>query len=164
MMTHEEELSSLAAQLFDEGARMMRLRPNVQVSDAVRGLPAVLTALCEVEVPLTAGDLARLTGLTSARIANILKALEAKGFIERRTAADDRRRVEVMATPLGREEEASRRKMGERFVMEFLDELGLEDARDLVRVLRRVNEVMVDRRAEGRDELARAMREGRCER
>ena len=163
MLSHEEELRSLAYQLFDEGARMMRMRPNVQVSDSVRGLSVVLKALCEVDVPLTAGDLARLTGLTSARIANILKALEDKGYIERRASQEDRRRVEVKATPLGREEDSARREMGERFAIEFLDELGIDDARDLVRMLRRVNEVMADRRAEGRDELPRVMQEGGCE-
>ena len=155
----EEELRALARELFCQGAQMMRLRPNMDVRESVRGLPAVMTALCESEGPLSPGELARFTGVSDSRIANILRVLEERGYVVRRASVGDRRRVEVLVTELGRAHEARHREVGERFVMEFLDELGLDDARDLVRVISRVNEVMVDRRAEGRDVSAGRMRE-----
>lgn len=155
----EEELRALARELFAQGAQMMRLRPNVDVRDSVRGLPAVMTALCETDEPLSPSELARITGVSDARIANILRVLEERGCVLRRASVGDRRRVEVLATERGRAEESRRRAAGERFVMEFLDELGIDDARDLVRVISRVNEVMVDRRAEGRDVCAAHARE-----
>lgn len=144
------ELQELAHRLFEEGERMMRLKPMPQVHDSVRGLPAVVRTLARAKGPLSPGDLARASQVTDARIANVLKVLEARGYIERRPSTADRRRVEVVLTEKGREQERARAKEGLRFMTEFLGELGVDDARDLVRLLSRINEVMEQRRAEGR--------------
>ena len=45
--------------------------------------------------PLTAGDLARRTGLTTASITTLIDRLEAAGFVARRHDPSDRRRVMV---------------------------------------------------------------------
>lgn len=147
---HEEQLRELAHSLFEEGARMMRLKPSPHMQDAVRGLPAVVRALAMAKGPLSPGDLARASEVTDARIANILRVLEGRGLIERRVSTTDRRRVEVTLTEKGRAEERARAEEGLRFMMGFLDDLGLDDARDLVRLVGRVNDVMERRRSEGR--------------
>lgn len=45
--------------------------------------------------PLTAGDLARATGLTTASMTTVIDRLERAGFVVRRRNASDRRRVVV---------------------------------------------------------------------
>lgn len=149
-MSREGELRELARRLFEEGKRMMRLKPMPQVQDSVRGLPAVVRTLAMAKGPLSPGDLARASEVSDARIANILKVLEGRGYIERRPSKVDRRRVEVVLTEEGREEERVRAQEGMRFMVGFLDELGVDDARELVRLVGRVNEVMERRRRDGR--------------
>ena len=147
----EEELRDIVHGLFEEGQRMMRLKPMPAMQDSVRGLGAVTRELCLSARPLSPGELARVAHVSDARIANILKVLEERGVIERRTAKADRRRVEVVVTEKGREEERRRFQEGERFMVDFFSELGVEDAREFVRIFRRINDVMERRRVEGRE-------------
>jgi len=49
--------------------------------------------------PLTAGELARATGLTTASITGVLDRLEEGGFVRRERDAHDRRRVVVHLNP-----------------------------------------------------------------
>ena len=147
----EEELRALSARLFEEGVRMMRLKPMPRIRDSVRGLPEVMRILCMSGRPMSPSELARKSGVTDARIANILKALESRGLIERRPGEHDRRRVVVSVTDYGRAQERARAQEGSRFLIDFLSELGLDDARELVRIIARVNEVIERRHEEGRD-------------
>lgn len=142
---------SLADELMRRGFELSRLKPARSISESTRGLPAVMAELLVAGEPLSSGELARRTGVTDARIANILKVLESKGYVERRPSSKDRRRVEVVPTSLGREVSDRRRLEGKRFVAEFLSDLGEQDAQDLVRVLGKVVEVVAWRRAQGRD-------------
>lgn len=58
-----------------------------------------LVALAGPEDPLTAGELARQTGLTTASITGVLDRLEAGGFVRRERDPKDRRRVNVKLNP-----------------------------------------------------------------
>src|SRR5258706_417211 len=49
--------------------------------------------------PVTAGELARATGLTRGAITGVIDRLERKGFAKRGAARADRRKVLVRATP-----------------------------------------------------------------
>lgn len=51
--------------------------------------------------PLTAGQIAELTGLTTGAVTGVLDRLESKGWISRRRDPDDRRRVIVTLLPGG---------------------------------------------------------------
>jgi DNA-binding MarR family transcriptional regulator len=56
--------------------------------------------------PLSAGDLARQTGLATASVTNLVDRLERKGFVRRLRDPRDRRRIVVEARPEGVEEAA----------------------------------------------------------
>src|SRR3954447_8543909 len=58
------------------------------------------------EGPVTAGRLAKESGLTTAAVTSVLDRLEAAGFVARRRDTEDRRRVLVDATPLAHERAA----------------------------------------------------------
>jgi DNA-binding MarR family transcriptional regulator len=52
-------------------------------------------ALIEPEGEMTAGELAELSGLTTGAVTGLVDRLEKAGFVERRRAPDDRRKVFV---------------------------------------------------------------------
>lgn len=58
-----------------------------------------LDILC-LRGPVTAGELAQATGLTTGAITGLIDRLEAAGFARRERAAQDRRKVLVRALPL----------------------------------------------------------------
>jgi DNA-binding MarR family transcriptional regulator len=49
--------------------------------------------------PMTAGDIAELTGLTTGAVTGVLDRLERAGFVRRERDPDDRRRVVVRLVP-----------------------------------------------------------------
>ena len=145
-----DEFHALARELMAQGCRFARFRPQHDVSASTRGLPAIMRVLLEADGPVSPGELARRTGVSDARVANALRTLEERGFVERRAAREDRRRVEVTLAEAGREDIARHSSEAERHVADLLREMGPDDARDLVRVFGRALEVMARRRREGR--------------
>lgn len=99
---------------------------------------------------LTPGELADRAWVSSARIANILRALEAKGWIEREHSKTDRRRVHVTVTDKGFHDLEIKRREFEGRAAAFLEQLGEEDTNELVRLLRRTNQI-IDHNQERRD-------------
>ena len=91
-----------------------------------------------------------MPGSSSARIANILRALEAKGWIEREHSKTDRRRVHVIVTDKGFQDLEIKRREFEERTAAFLEQLGETDTQEMVRLLRRANEI-IDRNQERRD-------------
>jgi len=87
------------------------------------------------------GAISRDLGLSTGRTAIALKSLEKKGMISRNVSETDRRCVVVKITEAGR-------ASAEAFRMKVLDStesvlrrLGEEDAREYVRILRRISEI-----------------------
>ena len=145
-----EEWLARALELLREGRKVMSLRPEPTVSEATRGMPAVMQALIEEGHPMSPSELARKAGVSDARIANTLRALEKRGYVERRGCEHDRRRVEVLVTEKGYEVASKHFEECLDLIARFLEELGPEDTESLVRVVGRIGEVMEARRAEGR--------------
>lgn len=55
------------------------------------------------ERPMSAGELARVTGLSTAATTTLLDRLETKGFVQRERDNTDRRRVIAQLTPEGQD-------------------------------------------------------------
>ena len=88
-----------------------------------------------------AGELARAMGLTSGRIANILKKLDEKGYVTRTTGTTDKRKVNITLTQAGRERiEQQKQKEIERYNA-VLEKLGEEDAAEYIRITKKILEM-----------------------
>ncbi|AVM61155.1 hypothetical protein C3V41_02645 [Actinomyces sp. oral taxon 897] len=146
----EAEARDLAGQVLRHLGAMHHGRSQ-DIQAGTRGETAVLLFLShrrggpgrpETDACLTPGVLAAALGLSSARVANILKSLERKGRVERLHDTVDRRRVLVRLTPAGQKEV---RRRGEEMLASttcLLTALGPEDGRAAVRILGRIRELV----------------------
>ena len=122
------------------------LRQMYMLADtfAVQGEAGVLLCLHQQGDSMLSGELMERMGLTTGRIANILKQMEQKGLIARCHDSGDRRRVYVSLTELGAScAEERLRQMNEAHVR-ILENLGEEDAKELVRLMERCLDFMGD--------------------
>lgn len=141
----DTDFHELGRQLFTEFGSMHQ-RVSRFADQALGGEMAVMRA----GGSLTPSELADRAWVSSARIANILRALEAKGWVEREHSKTDRRRVHVTVTDKGFQVIEIKRREFEDRTAAFLEQLGETDTQEMVRLLRRANEI-IDRNQERRD-------------
>ncbi len=144
----DTEYRKMGHELIVEFGGMHR-RIARRMDSALSGEMAVLRALVLAGGSLTPSELADHAHVSSARVANILRALEQKGCIERRHSQSDRRRVHVVLTEQGQARIEEKREEFEGHVAAFLERLGGDDGREMVRLLKRANEI-IDQRQEER--------------
>lgn len=145
----DTDFRELGRQLFTEFGSMHQ-RVSRFTDQALSGEMAVMRALMLAGGSLTPSELADRAWLSSARIANILRALEAKGWIVREHSTTDRRRVHVTVTDKGRQGVETKRRELEDRTAAFLEQLGEADTQEMVRLLRRANQI-IDHNQERRD-------------
>ena len=131
------EDSRLTEQLVQMHAEY--LKELVQLSEDIvaQGEDGVLFCLYRAERSMLPGEIMARMGLTTGRIANILKRLEEKGLVMRLQDAQDRRKVHVSLTDAG---SRSARSFLTRYVTRhqaLIDYLGERDAGEMVRLLSR---------------------------
>lgn len=137
----EEEWDHLVRELF---RTWHGLRPSVhdRPDMELMGQKQIMHVLAQSEDPVTPGALADACHVTSARIARALKQLEAQGFIVRTEDPEDGRRTLVSLTEKGQDVVAERKKRIGETMKEFCKELGAEDTQELLRIMRRVAELV----------------------
>ena len=100
----------LAEKMLSLRARLSHLPAGEAISDACGGEFFALSLLLLDDAPGCPSGLSRSMGVSSARIAALLKHLEQKGWIRRCADELDERRVNVSLTEAGRELISERRK------------------------------------------------------
>lgn len=145
----DTDFRELGRQLFTEFGSMHQ-RISRFTDQALSGEMAVMRALMLAGGSLTPSELADRAWVSSARIANILRALEAKGWIVREHSTTDCRRVHVTVTDKGRQGVETKRRELEDRTAAFLEQLGEADTQEMVRLLRRANQI-IDHNQERRD-------------
>ena len=138
----------LAHDLFEQFARLGRnMRSDMR--NATRGEMGVIRMLHEEDGPLTPSQISERARISPARVANVLRALEEKGWVAREHSSEDRRRVTVTLTEAGDAERRRCRAEFEAHTEAFLAELGEQDTRDAIRVLKHANEILEEERNGG---------------
>lgn len=145
----------LSREVLEEfGGLGRRMSPGMR--NAARGEIGVMRVLDAVHEPLTPTQIAERTHLSSARVANVLRSLEEKGCVIREHSAEDRRRVAVSLTPAGQKEIERGKAEFEGQAASFLAQLGEEDVREALRILRKTNAIIDKNRAAGTSVLPAA--------
>lgn len=71
------------------------------LEEGYKGMYSILRILNENKTETLAGDLAKRLDISTARIAVAIKNLEQKGYVKRKKADDDKRKVVVELLPKG---------------------------------------------------------------
>lgn len=133
---------SLAEEIMEIFDRRKHGMPHEEISAAMRGEMAVLRLLAMENRALTAGEISRMLHMTTSRIAAVLGALDKKALIVRSTDAQDKRRVQVTLTTKGLAICQRKKQAALKNISHALSQLGEQDAKEFVRLMRRMNDVL----------------------
>ncbi len=120
-----------------------------------RGSVGVLGALSHLGGQATPGKLGQITGLSKGRVSNIIRALEEKGYVEKRPSPTDSRSVTVALSAKGHEVTDQHIAALRSHVTKMLQLLGPRDAEDGVRVMRHLAQILTEKCGEGPQEASR---------
>ena len=98
----------------------------------------ILGILCIHNGELVAGEIARITSVSTARVAAVIKSLEEKGYVNRVTVEGDRRKTKVKITDKGRAVSEDLVQEAITKTSSFLEYLGPEDAENFIRIIHRM--------------------------
>ena len=133
------------AQEFCQKMRSCRPQPLYsKLDEGQRGTGFVLAYLREAKGEVIAGDLARELGVSTARIAALLRKMEKNGLIERRRSAADARQTVVALTEAGTEYTD---KIMEQILEKtelLLERVGKEDLEEFIRISQKIKKALED--------------------
>ncbi|HCW53258.1 MAG TPA: MarR family transcriptional regulator [Clostridium sp.] len=136
MLEDKMKYEDLGDELYDLLAEFLNRRINRTVQDSIRGEYGVLRYLKFIQDNVTAGMLSEQLHVVPGRMTDILKSLENKGFIIRCRDEEDKRRVYVSITDIGRSEAEEKRKYIENEYKGLFEILSKEDTKELIRLLK----------------------------
>ena len=142
-MTKEAELSKEAERLVDMAARLMGGQAERMLLTLSQGEYGALLFLSRQEGGVTSNTIGRAMRIGPGGVANLLKALEQKGFVVKEHSREDRRANCVSITEEGRRRLAERSGQVMSSVLRRLQEIGLDDARAFNDMLERFLAVSV---------------------
>lgn len=123
----DKDKDSLSVKLFEQFRDLYFRTDPFGLTEFLQGEMKVLSYIAIAEHELLPGQLSSSLEMTAGRIAGILRSLEKKGYITRRTDIADRRRVLVSITEQGREYiDSSSEKLEQRLDM-LVAEMGSEN-------------------------------------
>ena len=141
-MDYEE----LAAELLRLRAEQLKSVVWRQTMRLTQGELLALYCLQEHGGGVYPRELSDELSVSTARIAAMLRDMEEKGWIVRRADISDNRHILVSLTDEGRGEMRRRREQTLSSLSDALKALGPEDAAELIRILKRMNEICQDRK------------------
>ena len=116
----------------------MRVMDQIVERSRTRGESGVLLYLYHVGRPMFPGELTEKLGLTTGRIANILKVLEESDLVVRTPDALDKRRVLVALTSRGEQVAQEQNREAVQFHAQLISQLEEDEARQFLDMLKRM--------------------------
>lgn len=135
------ELQKLTEELLRTLSSLGRADLPQALLGNMKGEGFLLSYLASQQGESTPGDLRAALGVSAPRTAAMLRALEEKGFLQRRVNGRDKRRVVVTMTEDGLRMATLRRKDLYEQVRRTLEQLGERDTREFLRILGRIAEI-----------------------
>lgn len=137
-MATREEIEKIAL-LLDESHPSKFVKKHNETS---AGIGAVLRFLADSGQPMTAGSISHFMNVSTARVAVLLKKMEARGLICRQAGATDARTVEVSLTPLGADKATRLRENLYHDIGILIDTIGVERLIEYTNISREIRSVM----------------------
>ena len=106
------------------------------------GIGAVLRFLSESDRPMTACSISQFMNVSTARVAVLLKKMEARGFICRRSGPEDARTVVVSLTDSGLNAAHKMQESMHRDVGILIDTIGMDRLIEYTNISREIRSVM----------------------
>lgn len=122
----------LAVKLFDQLKELYFSKSPIGFEEFLRGEMKVLSFISREDRALLPGQLSSALEMTGGRIAGILRSLEKKGFITRKTDELDRRRVLVSITESGSRYILSRSEALETKLDMLVTAMGRDNTKKLI--------------------------------
>lgn len=114
------------------------------ISEIAKGELAVLIYLIDENNGANARNISQRFDINTSRVAAILNTLSKKGYIERKSDASDKRKICVYITEKGRKYAEERRQCILEHVCHMLEELGEEDAKEHIRIMKKISNLCLD--------------------
>lgn len=134
------DYTNLAHEFMEIMNQMRKCNIHKPISDSMHGEIFVLLYISKHEYNVIPSEISNEVGISTARVAATLNSLEKKGMITRKIDVNDRRRILVEMTPSGREQIENHFKMIMKITTNMLSYLGENDAKEYIRILRRLAE------------------------
>lgn len=135
-------MEELAIQFLEEFYRLGRYAQSQTIGHSMKGEAFLLLYLLQKNEKCSPGELSRVMKISSARVAAALNNLERKEMIVRLTDDRDKRKVFVELTEEGKKQAKKCRQIPQGMVERLMEQLGEEDSRQMLRILRRINGIM----------------------
>ena len=132
------DATKLGETLWTMHLENMRVLDQIVEKSRTRGESGVLLYLYHVGRPMFPGELTEKLGLTTGRIANILKVLEESDLVVRTPDALDKRRVLVALTASGEQVAEEQNREAVRFHAQLISQLEEDEARQFLDMLKRM--------------------------
>lgn len=131
---------NLAKELMESLQKMRNKAPQRNFSNVMGGELFILKYLNDERIQVLPGDISNKMNISSARVAAALNSLEKKEFVTRQIDPNDRRKILVAITDKGKEFSLSIEKNILNEVQETLENIGEEDANELVRIVKKMSD------------------------
>ena len=129
----------LAREYMEVLFQMRNRKASKKITDSMHGEHVMLSYLSHHDGIGIPSEISSELGVSTARIAATLNSLETKGLITRRIDEQDRRRILVELTALGKEKESNHAKRIMGVMVHMLEDLGEHDAVEFLRILKKLS-------------------------
>jgi len=130
--------NELAEELLENMILANKSQSFAKLSKVVHGEMFALQMIALHDGDISPSEISKIAGTSPARIAAELNSLEHKGLITREIDANNRRRILVCLTPEGIKVAAEHCQEAVQIAGEVLAQLGEQDAREYVRIIRKL--------------------------
>jgi MarR family transcriptional regulator, organic hydroperoxide resistance regulator len=138
------DYKALANELVNNMMKSPKMQFQKKVDDLSQGEKRILGYLTFWNNGVSSGELSERLFLSTPRVASALNSLSKKGFIERQRDENDKRIVIVTITETGKSFVMEEHEEAISMLEKTLQKLGEEDAKEFVRILKRITEIAAE--------------------
>lgn len=132
------DFAELARELIEPMYLVHRDKLVRHINQMSQGEEYVLLLLKDSKDSLFPRDISKIMGITSARVAAILRRLEEKGLVTRKGSTTDHRCTKVIITEKGDSVIAAQQDKAVAYLTKVLTQLGQEDAVKYTEIMKKI--------------------------